>query len=249
MKALILAGSQGDSPLKELNDVKSLIKINGKEMILYVIDAIKELEFIDQIVVVGDKEKLEPVSRSVDVIIEEGDSLTENVLKGAQYFSDDEEILVLTCDIPMITSEAIQDFIDKTRLFKAEFYYPIISKEVNDKKFPGVHRTFVKIKDGTFTGGNIFLVTAGAIKKNINKIESFLVNRKKPLMMLKTLGVFFILKFLFGVLCIADIEKRVKQLFNVEGRAIISNYAEIGTDVDKFSDLEIASRVLGQEGF
>ena len=58
MKALILAGSQEDCPLKGEHSNKALIKIHDKEMILYIIDALRKLEFIDTIAVVGSKQEL-----------------------------------------------------------------------------------------------------------------------------------------------------------------------------------------------
>ena len=58
MKALILAGADKDSPFTNFNSNKALVKIQDKEMISYIIDAFKGLEFIDTIAVVGPKEEL-----------------------------------------------------------------------------------------------------------------------------------------------------------------------------------------------
>ena len=55
MKALILAGTQEDSPLSTIHSNKALIKIHDKEMIMYIIDALKDLDLIDTIAVVGPK--------------------------------------------------------------------------------------------------------------------------------------------------------------------------------------------------
>jgi GTP:adenosylcobinamide-phosphate guanylyltransferase len=244
MKALILAGGQGDGPLKEISGNKALIKINGREMIMYVIDALKQLDFIDRISVVGDEAKLSPIRDHVDAITAGGSSLPDNVLKGVELFPDEEDILVLTCDIPMITPEAINDFVEKARRLDAEFCYPIVKKEDNERKYPGVHRTYVRIKDGTFTGGNIFLVKAGVVRKAIHRAEAFLTYRKKPWMLAKILGIAFVVKFVMGTLTISELEEKVSALFGVKARAVISPYPEIGTDVDKASDLELAMKVL-----
>lgn len=245
MKAIILAGSQGDSPLKDINENKALIKIHDKEMVLYVVDALKKLDFIEKVALVGEQDKLMPLKDHVDVIIDGSDTMTQNILKGVNHFSDEDFILILTSDIPMITSEAIRDFVEKARKLDGEFFYPIVKKEYNDKKYPGVKRTYVKIKDGTFTGGNIFLVRAGVIKKAIHKAESFLTYRKKPWMLARLLGISFIIKFLLGSLTISELENRVSQIFGVKAQAVQSSHPEIGTDVDKESDLMLAKTVLG----
>lgn len=245
MKAIILAGSQGDSPLKDINRNKALIKIHDKEMVLYVVDALKKLDFIEKVALVGEQDELLPLKDHVDTIIDGSDSMTQNILKGANCFSDEEFVLILTSDIPMITSEAIRDFVEKAQKLDGEFFYPIVEKECNEKKYPGVKRTYVKIKDGTFTGGNIFLVRAGVLKTAIYKAESFLTNRKKPWKLAHMLGISFIIKFLLGSLTIAELEKRVSGIFGAKAQAIKSPYPEIGTDVDKKSDLMFAKTVLG----
>ncbi|AYO29286.1 MAG: hypothetical protein PWR06_1276 [Thermoanaerobacteraceae bacterium] len=249
MNALILAGKQADGPLKEVSDSKATIKIEGKEMILYVIEALKALDFIQKIAVVGDKDRLSFLAKKVDMIVEQGNSLPQNILRGAEAFPEDEELLVLTCDIPMITPEAIRDFAVKARELEADFCYPIVRKEDNDAKYPGVHRTYVRIKDGTFTGGNIVMLKAGTVKKAIEKAEAFLAYRKKPWMLARILGISFVVKFALGILTIKELENRVSDLFGLKARAVISNYPEIGTDVDKESDLELVRKVLAGEGY
>jgi len=244
MKALILAGSQEDSPLTKFSRNKALLKICGKEMIKYIIDAMRELDFIDTIAVVGPKDELVSLEGFADIIIDSGSSMTENVLKGAEVFPDSELILIATSDIPMITSEAIRDFVEKAQKVDADFYYPIVRKEINEKKYPGVKRTYVKIKDGTFTGGNIVLVKVDTVKRCIKQAEEFMIYRKKPLKLAQILGPVIIIKFLMGTITISELEKRVGKLFGIKAKGIISDYPEIGRDVDKESDVEIAEKVL-----
>lgn len=248
MKALILAGQQGDGPLAHIHPNKALIKIHEKEMILYVIDAVKALGVADQIAVVGNKQDMASIAPQVDILVEEGGTLPENVLRGASIFDDDDEVLVLTSDIPMITPAALGDFVEQSRRLSADFTYPVVRREINDKKYPGVKRTYVKIKDGNFTGGNVFLVKAGAVKTYMPKAQVFLSYRKKPWKMVKVLGMGFALRFLLGTLTIAHLEKRVSELFGITARAVISEYPEIGTDVDKVSDLDLARSLLESKG-
>ena len=76
-------------------------------------------------------------------------------------------------------------------------------------------------------------------------MDRVLTLRKKPWKLAQLLGFSFMLKFFMQRLSLAELEKRVSQLLGVKGVAIISPYPEIGTDVDKPSDFELAERVIG----
>jgi len=136
MKALILAGADDKSPLAKYASNKALIKINGKEMIRYIIEAFKGLDLVETVAVVGPRESLQVIEDQVDVIVDSRASMADNVLSGVDMFSDDEMILISTADIPMITPEAIKDFVEKALAMDADFYYPIVSKEENEKNIP-----------------------------------------------------------------------------------------------------------------
>ncbi|MDO9574882.1 MAG: hypothetical protein Q7I94_07815, partial [Candidatus Contubernalis sp.] len=113
-------------------------------------------------------------------------------------------------------------------------------------KYSGVVRTYVRLKEGSFTGGNIFLINSDVVEKTAKKAISFLALRKKPHRMALKLGLPFIVKFMLKKVTLKDAEKRASGIFGVKGRAVISPYAEIGFDVDKISDLHIAEEYLNK---
>ncbi|MDN5331028.1 MAG: hypothetical protein PWP45_253 [Tepidanaerobacteraceae bacterium] len=249
LKAFILAGSGKCDKFKEKDEsTKALIKINGREMISYILDALKKLDYIEKIVVVGPKEKLGPLLKNYKVdVVDEGAELIDNVMKGLECFSDEDEVLILNSDIPMITPEALDDFVKRAEKLDADFAYPIIPKEDTEKKYPGAKRTYVRVKEGTFTGGNVAIVKAGSAKRCLERARNFFLYRKSPWKLAGILGIPIVLKFLLGRLTITEIEKRVFELFGIKARAVISRFPEIGSDVDKESDLELARKVLARE--
>jgi|Deesub1362A_J573_1020465.scaffolds.fasta_scaffold01099_11 GTP:adenosylcobinamide-phosphate guanylyltransferase len=244
LDAVVLAGGK-ENKLKQYGENKALIKIKTKLMIEYVIDALFEVDEINRIVVVGPKDKLATTLKTkVYKIVEASDSILQNLIKGIEAIEGTDKILVVSSDIPMVTPKAIKDFLELTRHKDADLYYPIISKEDNDKKFPGVKRTYVKLKDGTFTGGNLFLLKPRIIQKCLIQAEKILANRKKPWRIAKILGWMFVIKLLLGTLDIAQLEKRASKVLGIKVLGIKSSYPEIGTDVDKPSDIEIVKRYM-----
>jgi len=212
-------------------------------MISYVIEALRNTPRIKDIVVVG-PDVLADILPSGVRLIQSGDSLTDNILRGAEALKGSPKVLLVTSDIPFIHREAVEDFLDRCAELQADLYYPIISKEANEQVFPGCVRTYVTLKEGTFTGGNMVLATPAVLSNSKALVQQVVVFRKKPWRLARLLGFSFFLKFFLKRLSLSELEKRASQLLGVRGVAVISPYPEIGTDVDKPSDLELAERLI-----
>lgn len=228
---------------------KALVKINGRAMIEYLIDAFGGASSINRIVVlVPLSAQYEDWTRRVDKILVASDSLIENIRAGLEYLGSSSDpgsrVVLSSCDIPLLTSEAIEDFLRRCQQHEAEIYYAVIPREVIKRAYPETKRTYATLKDGTFTGGNIGLVSPGAVINNFHLLEKAYNLRKSPLQLARVLGVKFIAKFAMRSLSIAEAEERVTNLLNARGKAVITPYPEIGIDVDKQVDLELVRRVL-----
>src|SRR5690606_27533647 len=163
-------------------------------------------------------------------------------------------LLVATSDIPLITVEALETFLALCRRRDAEApvgrdhfdaYYPMVSRENCDARFPGVQRTYVGLKDGQFTGGNVVLLDPAVMLDRRQLFEQVVALRKDPVGMARLLGFGFIVKFLLRRLTARDIENIVREKFGIVGAVIQVPHAEVGFDVDKPSDLAIARAALG----
>ena len=244
INAIILAGEERSKKWQDV-DNKALFPLNGKKMIDYVIEALKNIEGVKRIVVVGPRQQLisSLTNDGVEVLDSSG-GIMENLRAGVVHLATGESLLVCSCDIPFITSEAINDFISQARDIKADLCYPIIEKSVNEKKFPEARRTYVKIREGTFTGGNIFYVNPEAVERGFDLADRLLKERKKPMKMAWILGPGFLCRLALGILSVDNIEKKVSKLLNIKAKAVISRYAEIGNDVDRPDDVAFAASYL-----
>ncbi|MGI6148096.1 MAG: NTP transferase domain-containing protein [Firmicutes bacterium] len=244
--AMVLAGAPNTGKLQEVSpeEYEATIPVGGKPLISYVVDAIKSTPRIREIVVVGPKVLAELLPAGVR-LVESGSSLTDNILRGTAALRNSPKILVVTSDIPFIHRDAIEDFLDRCAELQADLYYPIVSKEANEQVYPDCVRTYVTLKEGTFTGGNMVLATPAVLSNSKQLMAKVVTFRKKPWKLAKILGLSFVVKLFLKQLSLAELEKRASQLLGVRGVAIISPYPEIGTDVDKPSDLELAERIMG----
>ena len=245
--ALILAGTKekGSLEVAEKVDNKALIMIDNKPMIEYIVDALNNLEKIGQILVVGPKNELNPhIGKKVEEILNPGNSILENMEIGLNYFNSADNLLLLTSDIPLISPEAIDEFLNICTKRKLCIGYPIITKKNIIKKYPETERTYVKMKEGILCGGNIVFFKPEVFFQNKELIQGLFNNRKNNLKNAKILGLKCILKFLFKTLTIEDAEKRVTDIIGYNSGAVMVSYPEIMIDLDKPSDLKLIRKCL-----
>lgn len=246
--ALVLAGSSNDGPLKECSPVhyEALIPIGTKTMVEHVVDALLKARQIRRVLVIGPVAELSPLLAGERIsLAEPAGGIMENIEAGLDHLSGEKRVLLVTSDIPMLTSRAVENFLELCGDMSGDLYYPVIEKTVVEKKFPSTERTYVKLKEGVFTGGNLFLINPAVVKRCVENGQKIIALRKSPLRLCRLLGVGFVVKFLLRSLTLAEAEKKVSQLLGIKGVVVVSEFPEVGVDVDKPGDLELALKAIG----
>lgn len=246
--ALVLAGSPNSGPLRECSPARyeALIPIGSRTMVEYVVDALLSSCRVARIAVVGPQDELKNLfaDRRRVTVVNAGAGMVENVERGLAHLPGARRVLLATCDIPLITTQAIEDFLDLCRDQEADLYYPIIPQEVVEGRFSQVTRTYVTLKDGRYTGGNLFLINPEAIQRCISTGQQIVQARKSPLRLSRIIGFTFLLKFLLRRVTLEEAQEKVSRLLGVRGVVVVSGYPEVGVDVDKPSDLSLVEETL-----
>lgn len=240
--AIVLAGGENSGQLSEFSSqpYEAMIEIEGKPMVTFVTAALANTPQVDRIFVLGPAQMLEKCSFPEKVeVLEGGKTIIQTIQRGMTALGHERKTLVVTADIPLLTSAAIEDFLSKCAESEADLYYPIVKKELNDRYYPGNRRTYVRFTDGIYTGGNIFLVNPAIVPQCLQVAEKLIEHRKNPFQLCRILGWGFVLQFLLGTLSIPKVKERVAQLLGIQGAVVHSRYPELGIDVDKPSDLEL----------
>jgi hypothetical protein len=144
----------------------------------------------------------------------------------------------------MLTVEALEDFMQKALKMNADLCYSVVAKANNDKKYPEVKRTYARLWEGQFTGGNIFLFNPAASDNCKAFVEQMLEYRKSPAKMAMVLGFGFLIRMALGILTINAVQKKCEKLLGIKGAVVISEYPEVGNDVDKVSDIQFVEKYL-----
>ncbi len=247
--AVILGG--GRSPwLLPLagTDVLCLAEVGGRRLLDLQVAALEQSGRVKKIVLAIEKEALSkagPLPPEVKAI-SAGTTLPDTCLKAAAYLNEPEEKILFVCqDIPLISGAAVRDFLERCEaLPTGELYYPAIPKAACEAAYPETRRTYIRIKEGCFTGGNMMLVASSVIPRGQAKAKELFALRKKPWRFCRWLGWDFIFKLLFCTLTAAQAEERMSSLMKMDSRLIFSPYPEIGVDVDKVTDWALLQKII-----
>lgn len=252
MDAIITAGGMlsTDDPLYALTGIekKALIPLVGQPMIRWVVDALIGSSVVDNIVVVG----LEPdeidLGDSPQYVSAQG-GLIENALAALERLQAinpaTQKVLLSSSDIPLITAQTVRGFVEECGSQEADVYYTVVEKKAMETRFPNSKRTFFPLKGGRYSGGDLFLCDAEVPQKiDQELIRSLIGSRKNYWNQARLVGLGFIIKFMFGRMTIHDVAKRGSEILNIDARAVVTDFAELGMDLDKAHQYEIIKAEL-----
>ncbi len=240
--AIILAGGINTKSLGTANSqpYEALIEIAGRPMVSFVAEALAASAQVDRIFVIGPARELAACALPAGTtVLEGGVTMLDTISIGITALGHQNRVLIATADIPLLTAAAVDDFLAQCSKTPADLYYPVVGKEVNKRHYPASKRTYARLSDGVFTGGNIFLVNPAIVPQCMKVAAKIIANRKNPWKMACTIGWLFLLRFVTGMLSLKAAERKVSEILGITGAVIQSSYPELGIDVDKESDLEL----------
>lgn len=226
-------------------DRKSLIRIAGRQMLLYVLQALAEAGQVGHAAVVGvRRDELTTSTLPLPAtFVAGGDSPVKSALAGLAL-AQSEQVLLCASDLPLLTERAVSDFLDRCAAVEADFCYAIVERTVMEARFPGSGRHFRPLRDGWYAGGDVLLVRPAAFQAKQRWFDQMFQARKSCLRLLSLLGWDTLLDFLLRRLTLASLEKRLSAVLGGRCKAIISPFAEIAMDVDTIHQLELVSHYI-----
>jgi len=244
--AVILAGGDGEV-IDPDQRFKGLVDIAGKPLVEWVVAAFREAHSVNEIaVVIPTAENLGGWVDSVDKLVVSDRDFMDNALAGIAAFRVDRPVVIATGDIPLLTPEAVDEFVDAAIETGASFVYPLIRQESVEAAYPGANRTYFRLISGHYTGGNAMLVDPKLIPAARALGQRLFDERKNPVAMLRTAGLGFVVKFLLGRLAPEDLAGKIQELLGGTGAAVVLQDPAIAMDVDKPADVEIVEPLLAR---
>ncbi len=258
--AVVLAGR---NPVLDWGtDYEAILDINDKPMICYVVEALAESDYINNIYIVGEEDKLNKIDFSVEKeikIVNGTGKYLDDFVNGGNA-SETEKILYSTCDIPLIEKVHIDGFIeDCAEKGEADLYLPYCIEEEDKRKFPEIETRYVlefPIGGNSRTAYILLLNRYCLDKVNKNKdikkiiasldstreerikIYEDIVKRNLSLRLLK-----LYIRYKRGTLIVDEAGEFLSKLTR-KNIVLIKSSSEIGTNIKSRKDLENIEEIM-----
>ena len=229
--AIVLAGGSPEPRLAPGLPNKAFLSIGGRPLVVRVTEALRGSASIDRVIVIGPPGPLAPLLDAAIEVIPERGSMMDNIAAAVAHLQGVPLALGVASDLPLLTAPAVEGFLQRCT-GEADLFYPIVPQAAIEARYPGAHKTYVKVTDGTFCGGSAILFSPGAIDRIQPFLEQVVNARKKPWLLAQLFGWALVMRFASGRLSLAEVEARAFEVTGLRARAVIIDAPELALDVD-----------------
>lgn len=247
MDAVVTAGGipQPDELLYPftLGKPKALLEIAGKPMVQWVLDALSGAKKVENVVLIGLTDESGVTCTKPLTFIPNKISMIENIMGGIKKVLEINpsaaRVLIVSSDIPAITSEMLDWEVEITLPTDVDLCYTVVKREVVEARYPGSRRTYVKLKDVEVCGGDLNVLHTSVVSLNPEIWERLIASRKNPIKQAAIIGFDTLFVMAFRMITLEQAVNKVTARLKMTGRAVVCPFAEIAMDVDKPNQLEM----------
>ncbi|MDD5087070.1 MAG: NTP transferase domain-containing protein [Candidatus Nanoarchaeia archaeon] len=162
-------------------DYKSIVKLNGRPIVNYVMERLAESVYIKDIYVVGEKDKLDNIDfvkgkEKINFVDDQG-SLLDNLVEGGNK-AKTKKILFSMSDIPLIKTKDVDSFIQECLIkWDGSIYITYCTKKLNHQNLKENYPA--KLKGEHLRNGSILMLDEDLL--NVLKSKGELYNTVKGL--------------------------------------------------------------------
>jgi GTP:adenosylcobinamide-phosphate guanylyltransferase len=229
--AIVLAGGR-EPDLGPSIPNKAFLKVGGKALVAFVVEALKDAREIGQIAIVGPAAELGREFPAGVLVVPDAGSIMDNVVAATEALKSEMPVLVAGSDIPLITSRVIKDFLAACARSRGDAFYAVVPREVMETRFPGARKTYVRLTDGSFCGGSVFLFNPKVFSRVRPFLERILAARKQPWQLAQLFGWSIVMKFASGRLSMEELVTKAKYVLGIVVQPVMMEAPELALDVD-----------------
>jgi GTP:adenosylcobinamide-phosphate guanylyltransferase len=254
MDAIVTAGGipQPGEPLYEYTQggEKALLKIAGKPMLQWVLDALCLAESVERVIVIGLNDDTGITCPKLAAFLPSHGEMLDNIRAGTkklmEFNPQVNHVMVVSSDIPAITAPMVDWVAGAVRETDHDVYYNVVSRESMETRFPTSKRSYLKLKDVEVCGGDLNAFRAKSVLNKIEIWDRIIASRKNVLKQASLIGYDTLILVMLHALTLEKAANLASKRLGLRGRAVLCPYAEIAMDVDKPHQLEIMDAHLSE---
>lgn len=251
--SVILAGERAATdPLREHTGVacKALLEIDGKIMIRRVIDALEDARAVRSIHLNGPTEACVTSDAGLSALIADGRadwtapgvSPSTSAHQMLVRFPADQPVMLTTADHPLLTPEIVDHFCDGAAASGCDVVIGLAPYELTHSVYPELKKTVLRFREGGFCGCNLFAFLTEDGRRVADFWRRVEQERKKPLVVIRLLGAWALLRYRMGWLTLDGALARLSRKVGVRIGVVILPFAHASVDVDSVSDYDLVQR-------
>lgn len=249
--ALVLAGQRhGTDPMAAAGGVshKALLPVAGVPMLLRVLAALRATPGIGRIVVSIERPEvtLKDLDGLEDVVLRpSGASPARSSAAALAEFGT--PLLVTTADHALLTPAMVTHLLEAAPR-EAAALAALARRETVLAEFPGSQRTWLRFRDGAFSGCNLFLLNRHEAQGVLRFWQLLEQQRKQPLAMARMLGPWTLLRYALRSLTLGGALRILERRCAARLAVVEMPFGAAAVDVDKPSDLVLVEARLSGPG-
>lgn len=247
LTVLVLAGSrQGAAdPMAVAAQVshKALLPVAGTPMLLRVIRALRAAPAIGRIIVSCERtDLLDGIAETADVLaIRAETSPAASVAAALGAYGT--PLLVTTADHALLSPAILSDFLAEAPQ-SADAVAAVARAETIRAGYPDTRRTWIRLRDGDFSGCNLFLLRTPRAGRAVAFWQRLEAQRKSPLAMARLIGLRALIGYALKILTLDGVARLLSRRTGAALAAITLSHADAAIDVDKPADLALVEKTL-----
>lgn len=152
-------------------------------------------------------------------------------------------LLVTTVDHALLQPEWISEFLAKAPA-EADIAILLAPEAAVRAAAPQTQRTYLKFRDGRFSGCNLFLLRNETALNAVAFWQTVEALRKQPWRIAAMIGPVMLVRYALGLMTLDETLERLGRAAGVRAVAVRSSYGLAAVDVDKPSDLDLVRALV-----
>jgi molybdopterin-guanine dinucleotide biosynthesis protein A len=230
-------------------DLKALVEIGSEPMVSHVIRTLHSAPSIGRILVLAQEPErlLEAVDAGGGAHFSQSlAGISASIKAVAGTSAAPWPVLVTTADHPLLTPAMVEAFlIDSTG---ADLSVALVEKQVMIAQFPHAKRTWLKFRDGHWSGANLFALSNDRVSPALDLWAAAEQDRKQAWKLFLHFGPWLALRAITRTIGLSDALKKAGQRLGLSVKLVAMGDPVAAIDVDKPEDHALASAIFEARG-